>query len=88
MKMTLSCADDLGFLVGPQSTQDAKLPLHQAVSHRSVDAVKPLLKRTGATLDILDENDSARLYLAVHSRRLDLVDLLLRHPRANVNCKG
>jgi ankyrin repeat protein len=58
--------------------------LHQAVPHGSVDAVKLLLGRKGLDLAIIDSDGAIALHLAVRSRRLEVVDLILRHPRVDV----
>jgi ankyrin repeat protein len=70
-----------------QSSQEAELPLHQAVSYGSVDAVKRLLGHKGLNLDAHDPKGSTPLHLAVQSRRLEMVNMLLSYPRANVDCK-
>ncbi|CAG8216876.1 unnamed protein product, partial [Penicillium nalgiovense] len=62
-------------------------PLHEAVLHGSIDAVKWRLRQKGLNLDIQDRKGYTPLHLAVQSRRLEVVDLILGHPLANVNCK-
>ena len=74
--------------LGTQSSQDAELPLHQAVSYGSVDAVKRLLRKKRQDLDIQDRKGYTPLHLAIQSKRLEMVNLLLSHPRVNVNCTG
>jgi ankyrin repeat protein len=73
--------------LGTPSSQDAELPLHQAVSYGSLDAVKSLLSKKGLYLDIQDRKGYTPLHLAIQNKRLEMVNLLLSHPRANVNCK-
>jgi ankyrin repeat protein len=51
-----------------------------------VDAIKLLLRQKGLDLATINYNSAIALYFAVRSRRLEVVDLILRHPRANVNC--
>lgn len=73
--------------LGTPSSQDAELPLHQAVSYGSVDTVKRLLGRKGLDLDVRNRKGYTPLHLAIQSKRLEVVNLLLSHPRAHVNCK-
>ena len=54
----------------------------------SVDAVERLLGQKGLNLDIQNRKGYTPLHLAIQSKRLEMVNLLLSHPRANVNCKG
>ncbi|CAG8137528.1 unnamed protein product, partial [Penicillium nalgiovense] len=62
-------------------------PLHEAVLHGSIDAVKWRLRQKGLNLGIQDRKGYTPLHLAVQSRRLEVVNLILNHPLANVNCK-
>ena len=87
MKMIFSNDPDCEVFLGTQSSQDAELPLHQAVSHGSIDAVKRLLRQKGLNLDIQDRKGYMPLHLAIHSKRLEMVNLLLSHPLASVDCK-
>ncbi|KAJ5098402.1 hypothetical protein N7532_005403, partial [Penicillium argentinense] len=70
-----------------QSSQDAELPLRQVVSYGSVDAVKRLLGQKGLNLDTQNRKCYTPLHLAIQSKPLEMVNLILSHPRANVNCK-
>ncbi|CAG8022806.1 unnamed protein product [Penicillium salamii] len=58
-----------------------------AISHGWVDAVKRLLRRKGLNLDIQDRKSYTPLHLAVQSRRLEVVDVILSHSHASVDCK-
>ena len=69
-----------------QSSQDAELPLHQAVSYGWVDAVKRLLRKDLLDLDTQDRKGYTPLHHAIQSKRLEMVNLLLSYPRVNVNC--
>ena len=73
--------------LGTHLTHDTALPLHQAVSYGSPDAVKLLLKRKSLHLNVQDRYGNTPLHLAIQSRCLEVVTLLLNHPRINVNCK-
>lgn len=86
MKMILSKDPDSDLFLGTQSSRDTPLPLHQAVAHGSVAAVRRLLRRKDPALDTQDRKDYTPIHLAIECNRLEIVDLLLRHPRANVNC--
>ncbi|CAG8256587.1 unnamed protein product, partial [Penicillium salamii] len=86
MKMILSKDPDSDLLLGSQSSRDSALPLHQAVAHGSVPAVRRLLRRKDPALDTQDRKGYTPIHLAIECNRLEIVDLLLRHPRANVNC--
>ncbi|CAG8647410.1 unnamed protein product, partial [Penicillium salamii] len=86
MKMILSNDPDSDLFLGTQSSRDAPLPLHQAVAHGSLAAVRRLLKRKNPALDSQDRKGYTPLHLAIESNRPDVVDLLLGHPRVNVNC--
>ncbi|CAI7646031.1 unnamed protein product, partial [Penicillium manginii] len=72
---------------GYQTTDNSELPLHQAVAHGSVDAVKLLLTQKERALDAQDHNGDTPLHLAVRCRRLVVVELLLSHPCADINCR-
>ncbi|CRL31337.1 Cyclin-like F-box [Penicillium camemberti] len=87
MKAMFQHEVDSAVFLGTQLSRDAELPLHQAVSYGSIDAVKRLIKRKRAKLHIQDHNGDTPLHLAVQSRSLEMVDLLLSHPGADVNCK-
>jgi ankyrin repeat protein len=87
MEMVFSNDPKSKVFLGTPSSQDAELPLHQAVSYGSVDADKRLLRKKGLNLDIQDRKGYTPLHLAVQSRRLEVVNLILSHPLANVNCK-
>ncbi|OGE46852.1 hypothetical protein PENARI_c099G05954 [Penicillium arizonense] len=69
MEMIFSNDPMAKVFLGTQSSQDAELPLHQAVSYGS------------------NRNGYTPLHLAIQNKRLEMVNLLLSHPRANVNCK-
>ncbi|OQE69395.1 hypothetical protein PENNAL_c0136G09986 [Penicillium nalgiovense] len=86
MKMILSNDPDSDLFLGTQLSRDAQLPLHQAVAHGSVAAVRRLLRRKDPALDTQDRKAYTPIHLAVESNRPEVVDLLLSHPRANVNC--
>ncbi|KAJ5471436.1 hypothetical protein N7530_008793 [Penicillium desertorum] len=69
---------------GAPSSQDAELPLHQAVSYGSLDAIKSLLSKKGLDLGIQDRKGYTPLHLAIQNKRLEMVNLLLSHPRAKL----
>ncbi|KAJ5481387.1 hypothetical protein N7475_000199 [Penicillium sp. IBT 31633x] len=87
MEMIFSNDPKSEVFLGTPSSQDAELPLHQAVSYGSIDAVKSLLRKKGLDLDIQDRKGYSPLHLAIQSKRMEMVNLLLSHPRINVNCK-
>ncbi|CAG8906384.1 unnamed protein product [Penicillium salamii] len=87
MKMILSNDPDSDLFLGTQSARDAPLPLHQAVAHGSVAAVRRLLRRKDPVLDTQDRKGYTPIHLAIECNRPEAVDLLLSHPRANANCK-
>ncbi|CAG8882967.1 unnamed protein product [Penicillium nalgiovense] len=72
MKTMFINGPDCEVYLGARNAQDSELPLHEAVLHGSIDA---------------DRKGYTPLHLAVQSRRLEVVDLILGHPLANVNCK-
>ncbi|KAJ6157281.1 hypothetical protein N7497_006166 [Penicillium chrysogenum] len=78
---------DCEVYLGARNAQDSELPLHEAVLHGSIDAVKWRLRQKGLNLGIQDWKGYTPLHLAVQSRRLEVVNLILGHPHANVNCK-
>ena len=84
--MILSNDPDSDLFLGTQSSRDAQLPLHQAVAHGSVAAVRRLLRRKDPALDTQDRKGYTPIHLAIECNRPEVVDLLLSHPRANVNC--
>ncbi|CAG7977422.1 unnamed protein product [Penicillium salamii] len=86
MKMILSNDPDSDLFLETQSSWDAPLPLHQAVAHGSVAAVRRLLRRKDTALDTRDRKGYTPIHLAIECNRPEVVDLLLSHPRANVNC--
>ncbi|OQE61607.1 hypothetical protein PENNAL_c0281G01799 [Penicillium nalgiovense] len=57
-----------------------------AVAHGSVAAVQRFLGRKDLALDTQDRKGYTPIHLAVESNRPEEVDLLLSHPRVNVNC--
>lgn len=87
MEMIFSNDPMAKVFLGTQSSQEAELPLHQAVSYGSVDAVKRLLRQKGLNLDIQNRKGSTVLRLAVQNKRLEIANLLLSYPRTNVNYK-
>jgi len=87
MKRIFSNEYDFEPSFDPHSIDRDELPLHQAVSHGSPDAVKWLLKTKDLDLEAHDRCGYTPLHLAVWSQRLEVVDLLLKHPRTSVNCK-
>lgn len=70
---------------GPQSLESDNLPLHQAMSYGSLEAVKRLLREGRNDLNRPDSNGDAPLHLAVRMNSLQLVDLLLGHPCIDAN---
>jgi ankyrin repeat protein len=60
-------------------------PLHQATFHGSVDAVKLPLKQKDLDLETHDRNRDTPLHVTVRMQWLELVYLLLDHPRLHVN---
>ncbi|KAJ5473975.1 hypothetical protein N7475_003541, partial [Penicillium sp. IBT 31633x] len=87
MKIMFINGPDCEVYLSARNAQDYELPLHEAVLHGSIDAVKWRLRQKGLDLDIQDRKGYTPLHLAVQSRRLEVVDLILGHPLANVNCK-
>ena len=87
MEMIFSNDPMAKVFLGTKSSQEAELPLHQAVAYGSVEAVKRLLRQKNLDLDIQNRKGSTALHLAVQNKRLEMANLLLSHPRANVNCK-
>ncbi|CAG8875840.1 unnamed protein product [Penicillium salamii] len=86
MKMILSNDPDSDLFLGTQSSRDTPLPLHQAVAHGSVAAVRRFLRQKDPALDTQDWKGYTPIHLAIECNRPEVVDLLLSHPRANVNC--
>jgi ankyrin repeat protein len=72
---------------GYQTTDKSEQPLHQAVAHGSVHAVKLLLTQKELALNVQDHNGDTPLHLAIRCRRLAVVELLLSHPCASINCR-
>lgn len=64
-----------------------ELPLHQAVAHGSMDAIRLLLKQKHVRLEAHDRDGNTPLHLAVRSGSREVIDLLLCHPGVSVNCK-
>ena len=64
-----------------------ELPLHQAVSHGSMDALRLLLKQKHVDLEAHDRDGNTPLHLAVRSQSREAMNLLLGHPRVRVNCE-
>ncbi|KAJ5437781.1 uncharacterized protein N7458_008779 [Penicillium daleae] len=60
-------------------------PLHQAMAHGFLNAVKQLLREENLNLERHDRNGDTALHLAVRMKSLELLDLLLDHPRINTN---
>ncbi|KAJ5982642.1 hypothetical protein N7451_012742 [Penicillium sp. IBT 35674x] len=87
MMKTLTRGPDSRFPIDFDLAHHDKLPLHQSVSHGSMDAIRPLLTQKGSNLEAHDRHGNTPLHLAVHSGSREVMDLLLRHPRARVNCK-
>ncbi|KAI3091299.1 hypothetical protein CBS147333_10308 [Penicillium roqueforti] len=87
MEMIFSNDPKSEVFLGTPPSQDAELPLHQAVSHGSIEAVKQRLRQKGLNLDIQDRKGYTPLHLVIQSKRLEMVNLLLSHPLANVDCK-
>ena len=87
MEMIFSNDPMAKVFLGTQLSQEAELPLHQAVSYGSVNAVKRILRQKGLSLDIQDRKGSTALHFAIQSKHLEMVNMLLTYPRANVSCK-
>ncbi|KAJ6137056.1 hypothetical protein N7497_012308 [Penicillium chrysogenum] len=87
MKTMFINGPDCEVYLGARNAQDSELPLHEAVLHGSIDAVKWCLRQKGLNLGNQDRKGYTPLHLAVQSRRLEVVNLILGHPLANVNCK-
>lgn len=88
MKMMFTNGPNSEVYLGTRNAQDSELPLHEAVLHGSIGAVKRPLRQKGLDLDIQDQKGYTPLHLAVQSRRLEVVNLILGHSLANVNCKA
>lgn len=63
-------------------------PLHKAVRRANHDKVKALLKREDILLNITNFKQATALIEAVEYGLDTMVDLLLAHPRVDVNCGG
>lgn len=64
---------------------------YQAMAHRSLNAVKLLLRQKSPDLERYDRNGDIPLHIAVQMNSLELVDLLLTYPRIkpnSTNCEG
>ncbi|KAJ5264785.1 hypothetical protein N7505_007578 [Penicillium chrysogenum] len=72
MEMVFSNDPKSEVFLGTQSSQDAELPLHQAVSYGSLDAVKRLLGKKRLDLDIQDRKGYTPLHLAIQNKRLEM----------------
>lgn len=87
MKNMFSKTPDSGYPFDIDLMYHDELPLHQAVAHGSMDAVRLLLKQKHVNLEAHDRDGNTPLHLAVRSRRQEVMDLLLGHPRVKVKCK-
>ncbi|CAG8904255.1 unnamed protein product [Penicillium nalgiovense] len=87
MEMIFSNDPMTKVFLGTKSSQEAELPVHQAVAYGSVEAVKRLLRQKGLNSNIQNRNGYTPPHLAVQTKRLEMVNLILGHPLANVNCK-
>jgi len=87
MMRTFMKGSDSQFPIDFDLIDHDELPLHQAVSHGSMDAIRMLLKQKRTNLEAHDRNGDTPLHLAVRSRSREVMDLLLSHPRVRVNCK-
>ncbi|CAG8293930.1 unnamed protein product, partial [Penicillium salamii] len=85
MEMIFSNDPKSEVFLGTPPSQDAELPLHQAVSHGSIEAVKQRLRQKGLNLDIQDRKGYTPLHLVIQSKRLEMVNLLLN---INLNLVG
>ncbi|XP_044729331.1 uncharacterized protein LOC123292680 [Chrysoperla carnea] len=61
--------------------------LHLAAMHGHVNIIKILLSN-GAKIDVKDNQNRTPLELAVYHSQLDVVKMLLRHKKVDINAKG
>ncbi|CAG8030538.1 unnamed protein product, partial [Penicillium salamii] len=73
MEMIFSNDPKSEVFLGTPPSQDAELPLHQAVSHGSIEAVKQRLRQKGLNLDIQDRKGYTPLHLVIQSKRLEMI---------------
>lgn len=85
MQHTLTRGSDFRFPKDFDLVYHDDLPLHQAISHGSMDAIRLLMKQKRTDLEAHDRNGDTPLHLAVRSQSREIMDLLLSHPLIDVN---